>query len=127
MLKLTGDKPHIAIERLTIANGASREGGGGIYQANDGALVVREVVFANNRSDGFGGGAVLASKGKTLLDRCRIEGSRGPSGAALVADYVGQLVVRGTLITGNHGKSSIIYVHIRYGRAAIERRLKGAI
>ena len=111
VLAIGGDKPRVTVERLTITGGASREGGGGIRQSGFGELLVREVIFTENRADGAGGGALLVAKGLATLERCRVVDNRGGSGGALSADYVGRLVVRETLVAGNRGTSSAIYVH----------------
>src|SRR2546422_1065356 len=78
---------------------------------SEGELVAREVVFTGNRSDGFGGGALLVSKGSALLERCRVADNIGTSGGALIADYIGRLTVKDTLVVGNRGRSSTIWAH----------------
>ena len=111
VIKVGGDQPQVVIERLTIRGGDSREGGGGIFKHSAGLLVVREVHFNDNRADEYGGAALLHSGGETTVERCRLQGNDGTVGGALIADYWGKVTVRDTLITGNRGRPSVVYVH----------------
>jgi hypothetical protein len=101
----------VTVEKLTIANGASRNGGGGIAHPGLGTLAVRDVILRNNRADGFGGAALLLGGGEATVERCRVVDNAGGIGGAIIVDDVARAAIRHTLITGNKGTSSVVYAH----------------
>ncbi len=106
-----GAAKSVTVEKLTIANGASRNGGGGIAHPGMGTLAVRDVILRDNRSDGFGGAALLLGGGESTVERCRVVDNAGGIGGAIIVDDVARAAIRHTLIAGNKGSSSVVCAH----------------
>jgi hypothetical protein len=108
----------VVCERLTIARGANKEGGGGVA-VSDGKVVLRHVVLRDNLGDGVGGAALAVSRGQLLVEDSRIVENRGTHGVAALVLGNGKLLLKSTTIADNQAKPSVLHAR-DFGELVLE-------
>jgi len=99
------------ISGCTLTGNSAAEGGG-IETGGDTTVVNCTVVgnFTNISEGGLGsGGGIMALERTSILD-CTIVGNTGTDGAGVSSGSVqlsGQLILRGSIVAGNHGRSDL--------------------
>ncbi|MBI4672359.1 MAG: hypothetical protein HY741_11940 [Chloroflexi bacterium] len=91
-----------ALSSLTIANGAARGDGGGIY--NTGALTLDDVAISNNVASASGGGIYNADGATLSGNRLLINGNQANAyfGGGIVNVGNGQVTLTNTTFSGNY-------------------------
>ena len=92
----------VNVEHLTL-KGGSFQAGGALHMAVRSRVSLRDCVLTENSATSYGGGAIFASRGELLLDRCVIENNGGGTGGALLADGVSDWTIRESRLRGNRG------------------------
>jgi predicted outer membrane repeat protein len=87
----------LSLNQLTIADGASDNGGGGID--NHGTLIATNCAFANN--SGSGGGAINNSQGSVTVNQSSFLENRAIYVGGAVYSYGGDVTISGSTFTGS--------------------------
>jgi nitrous oxidase accessory protein NosD len=99
VLLLPVDGARVLLEGLTLRGGSAKEGGGVAIEAFA-ELTLRDCRLEGNRARGAGGGALYASMGKVVLERCTLADNQAEAGQALFANQVARLEARSCVLSG---------------------------
>lgn len=102
----------LVVENIVLrrGSGGGMGHGGNLSVLKAHTVVVRDVSLELGEAEANGGGALLATDGEVVLDRCTLTGNRGSRAQAILLDGITSATLRDCLVVAEQGDAPAVYV-----------------
>lgn len=102
----------LTIEHMVLRRGSGGGTGEGGNLSVDKAhrIVMRDVAFELGEADANGGGALMATNGEIVLERCTMTGNRGSRAQAILVGGIATVTLRDCVVIADQGAAPAAFV-----------------